>query len=56
MSANAADEKPKNLWAFIETLISDDIQRLHAIDEDPPWYEPGKVCEVDEETYWFFLG
>ena len=56
MSANAANGKPGNLWAFIETLTSGDVQPLSSIDdENPPWHEPGRVCEIDEKTYWYFL-
>ena len=53
MSAKSpTPEKPKTLWAFIETLVSSDPQ---PVGEDPPWFEPGQVCEVDEATYWQFL-
>ena len=24
-------------------------------DDDPPWHEPGKLYQIDEETYWYFL-
>ena len=23
--------------------------------DDPPWFAPGQVCEIDEKTYWYFL-
>ena len=56
MSANTTDGKPKNIWAFIETLMCGDVRpRSSADDDDPPWFEPGRVCEIDEETYWYFL-
>ena len=36
--------------------MTGDVQPLSSIDdENPPWYEPGNVCEIDEKTYWYFL-
>jgi len=49
-SANA--EKPTTLWAFIETLVTSDPV---PVTDDPPWFEPGQVCQIDEKTYWHFL-
>ena len=56
MSANKQDEKPTNLWVFIETLMAGEIQPLPTTDDEmPPWYQPGVVSEIDEKTYWYFL-
>jgi hypothetical protein len=54
MSANSTKaEKPRNLWAFIETLVASDRQPTTI--DDPPWFKPGDICEIDEKTYWYFL-
>ena len=57
MTATSKDGKPTSLWGFIETLVSAEVQPLRSIDDDetPPWREPGKVHEIDEKTYWYFL-
>ena len=57
MSATSKDGKPKSLRAFLNTLVSAEIQPLCSIDEEqtPPWHEPGNVYEIDEKTYWYFL-
>ena len=54
MSAKSANaEKPTDLWAFIETLVASESHP--ATGDDPPWFEPGQVCEIDKKTYWYFL-
>jgi len=45
--------KTTSLWAFINTLV--DSQPKTATEDDPPWFEPGQVCEIDEQMYWHFL-
>ncbi len=57
MTATSKDRKPTSLWAFINTLISAEPEPLSSVDDEqtPPWQEPGKVVEIDEETYWYFL-
>lgn len=53
MSAKSAKaQQPITLWDFIETLVASEPQTLS---DDPPWFEPGQVCEIDEQTYWQFL-
>ena len=46
-------DKPTSLWGFINTLV--DAESKIANDDDPPWFEPGQVCEIDEKTYWYYL-
>ena len=46
-------EKPTNLWAFINTLV--DAESTTVTEDDPPWFESGQVCEIDEKTYWYYL-
>ena len=42
-----------DLWEFLRQLVDSD---LHVpTEDDPPWYEAGKLYESDEETYWYFL-
>ena len=54
MSATATkSKKPNNLWAFIKTLTDGEVQS--ATDSDPPWFEEGKIAQIDEKTYWYFL-
>ncbi len=54
MSATSKESKePTNLWAFINTLV--DAEPKTATEDDPPWFEPGQVREIDEKTYWYFL-
>ena len=57
MTATSKSGKPQGLWAFINTLALVDSEPLSSIDDDqtPPWYETGKVFEIDERTYWYFL-
>ena len=50
-SANA--EKPISLRAFIETLVACEPQPMTV--DDPPWFEPGQVCEVEESIYRYFF-
>ena len=53
MSATSANAEPTaSLWAFIETLVAVDPKPTNA---DPPWFEPGDVCQIDERTYGYFL-
>ena len=42
-----------SLWTFLRGLV--DVEPHVLTDDDPPWHEPGKLYEVDEETYWNFL-
>ena len=42
------------LWRFLEGLASSQSE-LNGTEDDPPWFEPGVVCEVSEETYYQFL-
>ena len=46
-------KKPLSLWTFIETLASGEVQS--ASDADPPWFEAGKIAQIDQKTYWYFL-
>ena len=57
MAATSKDGKPKSLWAFINTLVSAEPEPLSSINDEqtPPRHEPGKVIEIDEKTYWYFL-
>ena len=42
-----------SLWEFLRVLV--DVEPQVPTDDDPPWHEPGKLYEVDEETYWTFM-
>ena len=39
---------------LLQNLTSGEIVRLDDLDH-PPWFEPGRVCEVSPDTYWYFL-
>ena len=48
--------QPTNLWGFIKTLVDSEPKSLaESGDDSPPWFEPGEICEVDEQTYFSFL-
>lgn len=51
MAARAT--RKSDLWEFLRQLVDTDVHVPTA--DDPPWYEPGKLYEIDEETYWYFL-
>ncbi len=53
MAATTTSSKPNNLWAFIETLTDGEVQST--TDADPPWFEEGKIAQIDEKTFWYFL-
>ena len=54
MPASSHDSvKPTSLWGFINTLV--DVEPQTPTEDDPPWFEPGQVCEIDEKTYWYYL-
>ena len=57
MTATSKNGKPQSLWAFLNTLASVDPEPLSSVDDEqtPPWHETGKVFEIDEKTYWYFL-
>jgi len=57
MSAKSS-QRPSDshsLWQFLESLTQGEIQSEIASTEDPPWFVPGVVQEIDEPTYWYFL-
>ena len=47
---NDSDEQGRE---FLRQLVS--IDPHVSTEDDPPWYEPGELYEIDEETYWYFL-
>ena len=51
MTATAT--RKSDLWSFLQRLV--DIDPHVPPKDDPPWYEMGKLYEIDEETYWYFL-
>lgn len=42
------------LWQYLVELSRGAVVSLDA-DDSAPWFEPGLICEVSEETYFDFL-
>ncbi len=57
MAARNSQRPPdsQSLWQFLQSLTQGEIQPINASTEDPPWFIPGMVQEIDEPTYWHFL-
>lgn len=53
MTANHHNDAPENVWAFLSKLLQADV--VKSSEDNVPWYEPGKLYEIDEKTYWHFL-
>jgi hypothetical protein len=45
----------QSLWEFLDSLTRGEITPVKKKHEEPPWFAPGVVCEIDEQMCWFFL-
>ena len=46
-------DKRGNVWEFFRDLLRAEPKVVS--EDDVPWFEPGKLYEIDEKTYWYFL-
>ncbi len=54
MTAKQIDnDEPRNVWDFFRGLLG--AEPLTASEDEVPWFEPGRLYEIDQRTYWYFL-